>query len=364
MKLAAVLLAMVLAACDGGSPESTSDSVSEPDTISISLARVARDSVVETIVGTGTIAAHKTTDIGPRVSGIIDEILVRVGDRVEAGAPLFRTRTSDFEIRVRQARAQTRLASAEAARMERELRRIEKLHADGVASEGRLDEVRTAFETAAARRDAAAAALAETEQNLEDTEVTAPYAGVITHRYIDEGAMMSTVMSSTSKVVQIMKIDTVAAIVQVPEVHLQHIRVGTPARVTVDGVAGVFETEVHILNDRVDHRTRAVELRLGLPNPDYVLKPGLFARAELIPDPREVVTVPRGSVLGSPDARYVFVEEDGTARRRAVSVRELDTERMEVIQGLHPGDEILAGPRLSLVADGAEIEVEIPLADR
>ncbi len=364
MRPALVLLAFALVACGGGETAPTAESRTGPEPVSVAITRVDRDSIVRTLVGTGTLAAHKTTDVGPRVTGIIEEILVRVGDRVDAGAPLFRTRSSDYEIRVRQARAQARLARAEAARMERELRRIEKLHADGVASEGGLDEARTAFETTAARRDAAAAALAEAEQNLKDTEVTAPYTGVITHRYVDEGAMMSTMMSATSKVVQIMKIDVVAAIVQVPEVHLSQIGVGTPARVTVDGVSGVFESQVHILNDRVDHRSRAVELRLGIPNPDYTLKPGLFVRAELIPPPREVLTVPRESVLGPPDARYVFVEEDGVARRRAVVVRELDTRRMEVVEGLVPGDDVIGGPRLSLVSDGAPVESEVPLADR
>ena len=216
MRPALVLLAFALVACGGGETAPTAESRTGPEPVSVAITRVDRDSIVRTLVGTGTLAAHKTTDVGPRVTGIIEEILVRVGDRVDAGAPLFRTRSSDYEIRVRQARAQARLARAEAARMERELRRIEKLHADGVASEGGLDEARTAFETTAAQRDAAAAALAEAEQNLKDTEVTAPYTGVITHRYVDEGAMMSTMMSATSKVVQIMKIDLVAAIVQVP----------------------------------------------------------------------------------------------------------------------------------------------------
>jgi len=364
VRLAVVLLSFVLVACGVGETAPPAEPRDGPEPVSVSIIRVDRESVVRTIVGTGTLAAHKTTDVGPRVTGIIEEILVRVGDRVEAGAPLFRTRSSDYEIRVRQASAQARLARAEAERMERELRRIEKLHADGVASEGGLDEARTAFETAAARRDAAAAALAEAEQNLSDTEVPAPYAGVITHRYVDEGAMMSTMMSATSKVVQIMKIDFVAAIVQVPEVYLSQIQVGTPGRVTVDGVPGVFESQVHVLNDRVDHRSRAVEVRLGIPNPDYVLKPGLFVRVELIPEPREVLTVPRESVLGPPGARYVFVEEGGVARRRPVTVRELDTRRMEVVEGLLPGDPVIGGPRLSLVSDGAPVEPEVPLADR
>ena len=197
-----------------------------------------------------------------------------------------------------------------------------------------------------------------------DTAVRAPYTGVITHRYVDEGAMMSTIMSANSQVVQIMKIDIVAAIVQVPEIHLSRIRIGTPARVSVDGVKGDFESEVYILNDRVDHRSRAVEVRLPIRNSDYALKPGLFARAALLPKPRDVVVIPRGSVMGPSDARYVFVDDGGVARRRDVTVRELDTRRMEVIGGLAPGEGVLGGPNLARVSDGAAIAIELAHADR
>jgi RND family efflux transporter MFP subunit len=330
----------------------------------VTVSVVAKEPVVQEIVGSGTIAAHKTTNIGPRVSGIIDEILVKVGDRVEAGEVLFRTRDDDYAIRVRHARAQARLALAEVDNMERDLRRVEKLHTQGVASEGRLDDVRTAFETAAARRESAEAGLAEARQNLADTTVKAPYPGVVTQRYVDEGAMMSTIMSANSQVVQIMKIDIVAAIIQVPEIYLSRIHVGTPARVFVDGVDAVFESEVYILNDRVDHTTRAVEVRLPIRNPDHALKPGLFARAELIPEPRDLVVVPRGSVMGPSDARYVFVDDGGVARRRDVTVRELDTRRMEVMDGLAPGDGVVGGPNLPRVSDGTAIAIELAHADR
>lgn len=363
MKQVAALLVSFLVAC-GGETDPVAPPTTTTETVQVTAVPVARERIVEEIVGTGTIAAHKTTDIGPRVSGIIDEILVKVGDRVEEGAVLFRTRSDDYEIRAHQAAALARLAGAELRKLERDVERVERLHAKGVASEERLDEVRTTHETALARHESAGAGLAEARQNLEDTTVRAPYAGVITRRYVDEGVMMSTIMSASSQVVQIMKIDVVAAIVQVPGVHLPRIRIGTPARVTVDGVEGVFESEVYILNDRVDHESRALEVRLPIRNPDYRVKPGLFARAELIPEPREAVVVPQEAVLGPAGSRYVFVDDGGVARRREVRVQELDTRRMEVVDGLAPGDAVLMGPNLPRVSDGTEIAIELAHADR
>jgi RND family efflux transporter MFP subunit len=332
--------------------------------VPVASVTVVREPLVEPVLGTGTIAAHKTTDVGPRVSGIVDVIHVAVGDRVEAGDPLFRTRPVDYEIRVREAESAFRLARASAQKAERDLERIRTLHGRGVASDERLDAVRTAFEMAAAQRDQTEAALAQARQNLADTTVRAPYRGVITRRFVDEGAMLSTMMTAGNAVVQIMKVDVVAAIVQLPEVHLARVRIGTPGVVRVDGIARAWEAKVDILNDRVDAVSRSFEVRLAIANPDYALKPGLFAELELRPEPREATLVERAALLGGDDAAYVFVLDGGRALRRPLRVRELDAARVEVLEGLAPGERVLLGPNLARLADGSPVAVEVPHADR
>ena len=360
----AVALLSLLAACtDAEVPGAVAES-SAPSPVAVSFAVVTREPIVESVLGTGTIAPHKTTVLGPRVSGIVDEIDVAVGDHVEAAAPLFRTRPTSYEIRVKQAVATARLVRAEADKAERDLRRIETLHAQGVASDERLDGVRTAFEIATAHRDQAAAALDQARQDLADTVVRAPYPGVITQRYVDEGAMMSTLMASSARVVQLMKVDLVVAIVQVPEVHLPQVSEGTKARVMVDGTGAEYETEVHVLNDRVDPVSRAFEVRLRIQNPGLVIKPGLFAEARLFPEPRQVTAVDRRAVLGGIAARYVFLESNGRAVRRPVEVRELDAARMEVIEGLAEGEYVLFGPNLSELTDGMPVGAKVVHANR
>ncbi len=355
---------LVLSACGAGEPSQPEVSAPTPAPIPLASSEVLRESIVEPVLGTGTIAAHKTTDIGPRVSGIIDVIHVAVGDRVEEGAPLFRTRPVDYEIRVRQADSEARLARANAEKAARDLERIQTLHNQNVASEERLDAVHTASEMASARRDQAAAALAQARQNLADTSVRAPYRGVITRRFVDEGAMLSTMMTAGNAVVQIMKMDIVAAIVQLPEMQLARVHVGTPGSVRVDGIDRAYETRVAILNDRVDPVSRAFEVRLAIENADYALKPGLFAELELSPEPREATLMERGALLGSEGNHYVFVLQNGQAARRELRVRELDAARVEVLEGLAPGERVLLGPNLTQLSDGSPVAVEVPHADR
>jgi RND family efflux transporter MFP subunit len=362
---AAACLALALAAgCSRGEQPAAVGAAPEPTPIVVATSEVLRQPIVEPVLGTGTIAADKTTDVGPRVPGILETIHVAVGDRVEAGDPLFRTRPVDYEMRVREAESALRLARANAQKAERDLARMRTLHEQNVLSDERLDAVRTAQEMAAAQRDQAEAALAQARQNLADTTVSAPYRGVITRRYVDEGAMLSTLMTAGNAVVQIMKVDVVSAIVSLPELHLARVHVGTPGVVRVDGIERSYETAVAILNDRVDPVSRAFEVRLEIENPDYALKPGLFAELELRPEAREATLLARGALLGAEGNAYVFVLDGDRAARRPVRIRELDATRIEVLEGLAPGERVLLGPNLPQLAEGSPVAAEVPHADR
>jgi RND family efflux transporter MFP subunit len=354
--------AFALAACGPGTPEPTP--APTPSAVRVERVDVVRELLVEPVFGTGTLAAHKTSQIGPRVDGIIETIHVHVGHRVAEGQELFRTRPVDYEIRVREAAHGQRLARAEADKALRDFARVETLHGKGVASSEQLDAARTAREIALARVGGAETASARARQDLDDTVVRAPYAGVITRRYVDEGTMLRTMMSSSSAVLEIMKTDVVVAIVSLPEVYLPRVRVGTRARVHVDGAERDVESAVAVLNDRVDAASRAFEVRIPIENPDLSLKPGLFARAELLPEPRDATLVERRAVLGVGEERYVMVAEGGRAARRPVRVRELDATRFEVVEGISPGDAVLAGPNLSLLAEGTPVTFEVARVDR
>jgi RND family efflux transporter MFP subunit len=325
---------------------------------------VHQESVVDPVVGTGSIAAHKTTNIGPSVDGIIDEIYVQVGDRVGEGAPLFKTRDVDYRVQVSQAEHALRLARAEAEKAARDLERIEKLADQGVASSEHLDGVRTAHEIAAARLGSAQTSLQEARQKLADTLVVAPYPGVITARLVDEGVMMRTMLSANSHVVQLMKTDIVAAVVQIPAVHLAAIHLGTPATLRIDGIHETYASQVAILNDRVDHASRAFEVRIPIENTALAVKPGLFVQAELRPEPRSALVLERRALLGANGNRHVFVANGGLAAKRSVEVRDLDAARVEILSGLVAGEQVLAGPSLSRLIDGAPVSIRTAHVDR
>lgn len=359
---AALLLALPwLAACGTEPAADVAAAPTQATPIPVLTTSVRMEDVVEPIFGTGTIVADKTTELGPLVPGVIETIHVQEGDAVEAGQPLFTTREVDYRIGREEATHAARLAEAQAEKAKRDLERAGQLRTQGVASQGHLDDAHTAHEIATAQSDVARAALARARQNLADTSVRAPYAGVITRRYVDEGVRMGG-MAGPGAVVQLMKVDVVEAVVQVPELHVGALHEGMKARVRLDGTGGVFDATVGRVNPKADPASRAIEVRIPIQNPEGALRPGLFAKAELSPTPRPARVIERSAVLGAGERRYVYQAVDGSARRRSVKVRELDALRVEILEGLEEGERAIAGPNLPNVAEGAPVMVEVARA--
>lgn len=350
------LLALGLAACSEGTARAP-DAPPAAAPIAVSIARVEAQDIAESIWGTGTLEADKQADIGPRVDGIIEEVFVQVGDRVEAGDPLFRTRDVEYRIRTAEAEHALRLARAEARKAERDRARAEELFRSSIVSIEQIESVRTADDAARARVGQAETALERARQDQSDTLVRAPWPGAVTRRFVDEGVMLRTMLTSGAAVVQLMKLDVVVAVARVPEVHLRRVRVGTPARLHIDGLERAFEGSVAIVSDRVDPGSRSIELRVPIANPELVLKPGLFAKLELLPAPRRALVIERRAVRGRGADSYVLVADGGRAARHSVVVRDLDAQRLEVVSGLEAGAEVLVAEPGADLQEGAAFQV-------
>jgi RND family efflux transporter MFP subunit len=309
--------------------------------------------LTEPIFVTGTILPLRSTNIAPLVGGLVDEIYVRVGDRVEKGDPLFRMRQKDFEIKLSRLVNAERLAEAEFTDAKRDLENAIALKKKEAFSAEQLDDRQTRVEVTKARRGIARANLAEAQKELDDSTTLAPYRGVITRRGVDEGTYIPSIMRSERSVLQIQQIDILVALLYVPEVHLQSIELGTAGRVHIPSMNQTYESEVTLINDRIDPKTRTIDVRLGVLNPDYQIKPGLFIEVELIPKPRQGILLPPNSTKGLGSTRYLFVVENGMASQRQVKVRELSDGSLELLDDIAPGTRIIVGKSIHLVSDGA-----------
>lgn len=386
--MSGIALLLALGACgkdeekaaDADKPvTATAPAAVEQKPIELSIVKPATEQIIEPVVGTGSISASQKSNIGPSVSGILEKTFVAVGDRVKQGDPLFEIRKTDYVIRLQEAQFQVKLAEADFTNAKAEYERISELKSSGVVSKGQMDKIQAQYSVSEARLGIARANLAKARQALDDTTVRAPYDGVIVYQYKYDGEYMSVMGGPPGMgdgggapgggggggrgVFDISKIDIVAAIVEIPETKLRFVRLGTPGIVRIDGMGKEYPSQVHVINDQVDTVSRKVQLRLAILNPDYAIKPGLFARATLTSDPRPAITLDRRAVLGPQDAQYVFVAVDGHAKQTKITSRELDARRVEILEGLTPEDHVLMGPNLTRVRDGDAISVEMAYVD-
>jgi RND family efflux transporter MFP subunit len=366
--LACLVIIFGVAACGPSTPKAVAPKpdAAASEAIVVTSTKVERANVAASITGSGNITPLRLTDIGPSVDGIIEEVMVAVGDTVKKGQALFRTRDIDIRLQVQEMERQVALARAQHTNAQADLRRQAALKAGGWVSTSHMDTMRTNAEVTLAQAGVWEARLAQAKQNLSDTIVRAPYAGVITRKDVYEGRFMATRFGGgaggAAGVVQIMDIDTVAAIVNVPEVYVSQIKIDMPALVHVDGFDKPFAAKVAVVNHRVDNQTRSVEVRIAIANKDHKILPGLFCNVELMPAPRSVLAVSRKLILGGEGARYAFVNDTGRAKKIALSTRDLDGERVEILSNVPEGTELLGGPNLARLTDGIAIKTEAPAA--
>ena len=341
-----------------GCGESTVDSSDSPplaQTSPLRLQTVRPESreIQESITGTGTIGAAQTSNIGVVTPGIVERVFVKVGDHVEKGQPLFQTRQNDYELAVQLAHAELTATEARAEQARLDFDRAKDLLEKEFISQAQLDTAQNSLKAAIAETGVSKARLAQAEQTLADTVVRAPYDGVVTSRNVDEGTYKSAqTFSSDGSVIQLKDIRIVVAVVRVPEIHLKSLRPGTPADLFVDGFDDAVQSDIWVINDKVDPQSRTIEVRFALANDDYQIKPGLFVRAEIHPPARPAMLLAQEAVLDRSGTPHVFLFGDGTARRKAIVLRDYDATSVEILSGLDETAVVLVGPDLARLSDG------------
>jgi membrane fusion protein (multidrug efflux system) len=335
-------------------PEAASDPV--PPVVDVTTVRVHRGSIRQRVSAPGSLLARRESRIGAEVRGRIQEIFVREGDRVEAGARLFQIDPEPFEVALRQAEAGLDLARSERRQIEADLARLQALHRKQIVSAEDLDRVKTQVAVARARERQASESVAMARYNLEQTLVVAPYAGSIAARLVDEGT--TALVQPQTLVVVIQETAELEAEAHIPESQLSVVRVGDPAQIYVQGLAQPIETEVAAACDTIDPTTRTYHVRLIVENADHRLKAGSFARIEILPQAKtEVVLVPREAVRTEGGHTRVLVVRDGRAESVPVQLGIVSQSEAEVLSGIRVDSEVIVGEAAREIAPGMQVRV-------
>jgi len=211
----------------------------------------------------------------------------------------------------------------------------------------------------------ATAAASKTKTLFEYARITAPFAGVVTHRYADTGAMIQAGTSSQTQAMPVVRLsqdDRLRLTIAVPESAVARVRVGEPVEVRVEAVGRTFPGTVARSAARVNPETRTMDTEVDVPNRDLTLVPGMYAYASLaLERANGVVAVPIQALDRGEDKTTVLTVRDGTVERREVKLGLESADRVEIVAGLEPDALVVVGNRNQL-RPGARVTPKLEAA--
>jgi membrane fusion protein (multidrug efflux system) len=348
-KLGGAALLGLLAAFGCGAEAPPEQALARP----VVVVPVTVSTVEERIEATGELDAKERAEVASEVDGVVTELAVDEGDRVEEGALLLAIDPEKRALMAANVRAMHRDAQAALAEAEREATRIRKLHDSGIASDAALDKVETGLSRARSRVEATGAELGVAERAVRDANLRAPFAGWIARRHVSRGEYVR----PGQPLFELVALDPIEVEFSVAERDSARVAVGQRVQVQVAPYPGEsFQGEVTVISPILDPRTRTLRVKAQIANADGRLRPGLFARADLGVARREgALLVPEEAVLQRADGEVVFVvTPEDTARRVLVKTGLQREGKVEIVQGVAAQDQVVVRGHAVLV-DGTPV---------
>ena len=273
----------------------------------------------------GSIEPWVDLTLKSKIRGTVNDVLVIEGDEVVEGVVLAQLETDDYRIMLDRAKAAYQLALSNYTREK-------SLHDRGVIPVAQMQAKETALQTAKAD-------LENAELNLSRCTITAPIDGVIQHLNVKKGLLMN----PGDPVAQILKIDRVKAVVGIPESDISAVRMLETVDIAIQALNDrVITGKRHFLSPAPETTARLYRLELAIDNKDRDIRPGMFFRADVVKKTvPEAVAVPLYSVISRNKEQFVYVDDNGVARKKPVSLGIMEKWMVQVTKGLNPGDRLV-----------------------
>lgn len=340
-----VLILIGMYSCNEQSNNSTNDTtestiVEEIQTVKIRP--IVLQTIKRTVNLTATMEAEEETYLAPGISGKIRSINVDVNDRVKKG-----------QVLVQMDRSQLAQTQAQYMNLKKDLARLDTLLQYGSVTQQSYDQLKTQVSVTGVMF----------ENLKENTVLRAPYNGVITGKYFNDGELFSPAPNTPagkSAIVSLVKMDVLKVFINLSESYLPLIKRGQSASVVTEVYpADTLSAEVYRIHPTINAATRTFAVELRLQNADYRLRPGMYSTVTLEMGDREALLVTAIAVQKQPGTnnRYVFIHENGIARKVPVKIGERLDDRLELLtNGVKEGDQLIYAGHVNLM-DGDKVKV-------
>jgi membrane fusion protein (multidrug efflux system) len=303
----------------------------------------------------GTISPVQGATVATELAGTVSEVAFENGARAKKGDLLIKLDASSEEAQLRAADADAELAKAD-------VERSHDLAARKVISKAELD----AAEAKAAQKVAQADNM---RAMIRKKEVRAPFDGLLGIRQVNIGQMIN----AGQQVVQLQDLDSVYVDFALPQQRLSQLKTGLDVHVTTDAISDrQFNGKLTAINPAVDIVTRNVTLQAMLENHDHALRPGMFAKVDLVlPQKGRALIIPGSAVSYAPFGDSVFViekkkdektgQETQVIRQQFVRIGEARGDFVSITTGLKAG-EIVVGTGVFKLRNGMAVTINNDLA--
>jgi RND family efflux transporter MFP subunit len=342
------------------------------------LTLAKRRDLGDTLTVSGAFKPFQDIDVHAKVAGYIRKIYVDVGDHVKARQTLAVLEVPELAAELAGAHAAVRAAQEKIRGVQGDLDRAQSTHsaahsayirlkqaADsqaGLVAQQEVDDSQakdlgteaqvatSEAELSAAKQQLEVARATQKQYTalLEYTQITAPFAGVVTVRYADTGSLIAagtTTSTQSMPVVRLAQISVLRLVLQIPESLAPQIHVGGMMKVHVQALNQDYEGRVSRFADSLDQQTRTMETELDFQNSGGKLMPGMFCEAYFIHNKKKnVLTIPIEAVNRNGDETTVFVvDAQNIVRARTVKLGQEGTTDIEVLSGLTEGERVILG---------------------
>ena len=298
--------------------------------MTVEVATAQRGSVMQQLVVVGNLVGDATVAVVPRAAGRLQDISVRLGDRVSRGQRIAKIEDFELQEQVKQQEAALEVSRATIRQREADLQlaqtnaeRSRSLFARQLLPKQTLDDTESRYQSAVAQLDLAraqnnqsTARLDELRINLTNTVIVSPVDGFVARRAVDPGAFVG----QNAPVVDVVDIGRVRLVANIVEKDLDQLRTGDDTMVEVDAFPGeTFVGRIARVAPVLDPATRTASIEIEIPNPGFRLKPGMYARVTVTTDERkDALVVPANAVIDLGGRRGVFLAaENDTVSFRA-----------------------------------------------
>ncbi|MGB9236258.1 MAG: efflux RND transporter periplasmic adaptor subunit [Terriglobales bacterium] len=375
LALAAVFAATMLTHSIGGATAKKTED--DPAQRIAPVVLVARCPLENTIALTGEFRPFQQVDVHAKVAGYIRQILVDVGDKVRAGQVLAILEVPELNAQVMGAKADIRRSEDAIRRAQSEIERAESTHQayhaaytrlkqaseerPGLIAEQELDDSLSKDQETDAQIRSARAALSESQNQLgmaratldrlsaleAYSHITAPFAGVITKRYVDTGALISAGISSeiqSQPVVQLAEWSLLRLVIPVPASAVPMLRLGSVVQVHVLDLNRDFQGRVARFADALNDETRTMHTEIDVENAQNTLTEGMYAEVKLVlQGNKDALTVPVQAVVEEGNHHYVLVlDGQNRVQKRDVELGEQTSATVEILHGLSEKERVIS----------------------